>query len=628
MIVHDNGEIKNTDINNINNLSYDIVAHADMLVSIGAAASVVKYDIRSLSEMALEVRKFAPYLEVYPDSHHLLFLTNAAIEMRRYFKDVFGVEYFISLKPPSMHWPMTVSEQDDYVRFDALFFLVKMSRAMGQSFSQFQGHMKVLSDDIKRLYGTVMNTEPYMFLRNRRDYVICFAENLDVLEVQAEWTCECEPVVPLADPVAVLDIVSPAYIQFDPLKGKDNKHGQMKLLTVEMRLLQYVSMSKRKFDGVMYLGSSPGDHISVLMKAYPNVRWYAFDLKPMIPWPNLEIIPNDSLKFGRLAPMFSEPRKRLVVINDIYISNISELYKVSDGYYEEILKHADIVCYMEKCFGYYKKPLLRVRQGAEIWCQGYQAAASGEMRQIFFERNGLHSINEGAYNNRETMFRQEIRPNVYVKGKCYDCHYTDMVLKGMEAVTGVNVASETRMLCARKHYVPKIWQALRKLKTKARIKKFSEDGVALGKTVHKYHYTERDDAEYSTFVMGKDVVRISSHIPDHQKLLADPDPPDITRAEGCILLVNDEFLIKVPPYEVFPDETLEVNINGRYEKERLFVNPFCINCNLQGVAFGPRLDYLGKLELNCGCTFVKTGVVRKEFFHIEPPDENVIFHSM
>jgi len=491
---------------------------------------------------------------------------------------------------------------------------------MALTYPQFQGHMRVLSEDIKRMYGSVMNTEAYMFLRNRRDYVICFIENLDMSENRAEWVCECEAVKPQADPVAILSTLSSSFIRFDPDAGKDNKHGQMKLLTVEMRLLQHVLLSRIKFDAVLYLGASPGDHVGILMKAFPEIRWFAYDIKPLIPWPNLEIIPNDSFKFSRLMDLFGK-KKRIVIINDIYNSSMAELYRISDEYYDEIAQYADIVYYMEKCFGNYKKPLLRVRIGADVWCQSFQTSASGEMRQVFSSRLGYESINFSTFNNRETMFRQEIRPKVYVNGRCYDCHYTDLVLKGMAAVTGVDLSVDTRRLHQRKLKLPMVWQILRKLKTKARLKANEADGVIISRKKWMYHYTERDDCNYSSLVFGKDLIRISNDIPMNQRLLSDYDAPEVMRKMGSIIVVNDDFLIKVPPYEIFQDGTLEVCINNSYEKEPLSSPPFCISCNINGVSFGPRLDHFGHMILSCGCVFAKTGVLRQEFFHVEPPDK-------
>jgi len=70
--LHDN--CKDNNDNTTNNISsYDIVAHATLLVDLGIAQSVVEHDVRVLSHIGLKVREYAPYLEVYPDSHYLPF---------------------------------------------------------------------------------------------------------------------------------------------------------------------------------------------------------------------------------------------------------------------------------------------------------------------------------------------------------------------------------------------------------------------------------------------------------------------------------------------------------------------------------------------------------------------------
>jgi len=525
----------------------------------------------------------------------------------------------VCIAPPVVPSEFSMPQRNEFVIFDAYMFLIKMARSMALTFPQFSAPLRVLGEDVKRLFGALCNTPHYDTVRKRKDYIILKVDNLDVTPVEASWRCECAEVLPEADPVANFSAVSSSYIQYDPSVGRDNKHGQMKLITVEMRFLNHVLLNKTAFDTVIYLGGSPGDHIGYLMKMFPAVRWYAYDLKPIIPWDDLDIIPNDEIKFARLKPMFdSTPRKKAVIINDIFSDSPAELYKINEAYYNDIEQYVDIVYYMEKCFVDYKKPLTRMRIKSDIWFQAFQNAASGEVRQVFRNRLGLESVSTGGCENRVTMFRQEIRPKVWTNGRCYDCHYTDLILKCGQAVSGVDMTKNVWFVKERKVHPPIIWKALQRLRTKKRMKDSQGKGIFISKKKYNYHYVETDN--YDVLSLGGKVIRMSKDIPPGRNILKDFDPPEILQVEAKTIVVNEDFVIKVPPYVLSRDDFLEVQINGRYECLPAMATPFCINCNTLGAAFGPRLDLFGSLSLDCGCRFVKTGIVRTEFVAYTPPD--------
>jgi len=615
--MHDNTN-ENYDYINTVVAPYDIMVHARLLEERGILGEIIDNELGVLFEQAGRVRSYATYLECYADSHILIFLTHAAVEVRRFFKDVFLRDFHVCILPPLIPDYMSVREADEFVLFDSYMFLVKMGRSMGLSYPQFGGHLRKLGDDIKRMYGSRMTEPAYVTAKNRRDYVFCRLDTLEVTKADASWECECEPVQSLADPVAVVSDVSPAFVSYVPEAGVDNKHGQMKLLAVEMRFLEKVLLDRVSFDAVLYLGSSPGDHIGALMQMFPSVRWYAYDIKPAIPWDGLDVIPDDDVKFGRLANLFSDVRKRVVVINDIFIENTHEFYKTNEQYYEEISQYADIVYYMEKYFIEYTKPLTRVRTGSELWFQPFQSNQSFELRQVFRQRLGFEVNNRTEFDNRAIMFRQEIRPNVYVNGRCYDCHYMNLVVKCAHAITGVDMSKDVWKVYNRKYKPPVVWSALLKFRNKARLKACQKGGFRSGGKVFRYDFTETP--KYDVLCLGGKSIRIPKEIGNRRDIFKDIDPPEVISVAAKAIVVNDDFVLNVPPYVLTQQDELEVQFNRTYECLPAQAPPSCIICCTPGASFTPRLDLFGRLVLKCGSVFVKTGIVRKEFVPFRPPD--------
>jgi hypothetical protein len=601
---------------------YSLLEHSQLFVDMGAAICCHYDDFVPLVEEIPVIRTFAPYLECYNDNHILPFLTHASVEIRRYFKSVFQEESNICIFPPDFPTYMTPREKDELALFDAYFFLIKMSRAVALTYPQFSAHMRVLGDDIKRMYGSTMNTPEYVAVKNRRDYVICIVGSLELKKVDVSWPCECPEITPVADPIASLSAVPGGYVHYEKGVGVDNKHGQMKLLCVEARFLNHVLLNKTSFDSVLYLGSSPGDHIGALMKMFPAIRWFAYDLKPMIPWEGLDVIPNDEMGFRRLEKIFSPTKRRIVIINDIFVQNTTDFLRISDEYYDEVSKYCDIVFTMEKYFIEYTKSLTRVRIGAELWFQPYQGCSSFELRQVFNGRRGIEVRSMQELDNRAIAFRQEIRPNVYVDGRCYDCHYTDLVLKGCQAITGVDMSPGFKQVMMRVHKPPLVWDVMRRIGTKQRMKLNQKRGFLLklpdGVKHISYEYIQTDS--YDIFRCMDKIIRLPKDIPMKQQILLDPEPPEVISVASKVIVVNDDFAIKVAPYILSQDDFLEVHINGKFECLPVLADAGCIVCSTPGASFGPRLDLLGRLDLQCGCTFVKTGGLRKEFVTYEPPD--------
>jgi hypothetical protein len=578
------------------------------LVDRGVFGGFYDENVEAIKQVSDIVLPLYPKLSVFDERDlRRLFLTEPSIVLSQFSARVFGGDSKFFLEFPSEYSNMLPADAYPFIMGDVCLFLHNFGKAYGLSWDRGQEISREFMYKLKTDYGSVLTSPIFQKCSVRpRKYVIhhMSGSNFGIEQNDIRYDC-CHEREGGVDMVLEATMLPPTFVQYDKTMGVTDvqKCGQVKLTIVELNFLTHLLVEGRRFDTVLILGAAPGYHYSILPRCFPDVRFFAIDKRPMCPIPGIDFIPyEENMDFMFLAPMLGG-RKQVAIISDIYNEVLDIMYDIVYNYVQEVQRVADVVGVMEKFLVEYKSVMVPTYTGARYWFQPHVKKSAGEMRRIWYPSIAVRNyVSEKSIENQLCMHNQYMRPRAKKDGRCFDCHYVYLVAQVTQSITGYNIVPFVKRLLAGDYPVPPEYRIFERVKTYDQLKRKQDKGFIFKKQKYMFSLTKtRYGALYRS---GNIYVKIPRDAID-KGFLSTSQNKSFQYTTEKVVWVNDEFLVKVPPYTV-EGTLLRTWVYGSmqwYEGKKLG----CFQHVVEGDPPAMFMDHRQEIKSVCGCVWRKTG---------------------
>jgi len=553
-----------------------------------------------------------PKLSVFDDRDlRILYLVEPAIVLSQFVSRVFGSDAKYFLEYPHEYNMQLPCDAQALLMADTYLFLHRFGAAYGLSWDK--------GGEISREYMYKLKTEYLSMLSNPlfqkysvrpRKYVIHHMSGVNFKTEPNNVTYECtHERVGGADMVMKASMLPSTFVEYNPSMGVTDipKNGQLKLTIVELKYLTHLLTVGKRFDTIVILGCSPGFHYSILSKCFPGVRIFAIDKRPMCPAHGVEFVPYDEQQdYMFLVPMMGGRRRQVAIISDLYDSVADNMYTLVADYVSAIQAVADVVGVMEKFLIDYKSVMVTTYTEAEYWFQPHVKKAAGEMRRIWYPDVAVKNyISVRELENNLCMHNQYMRPCAKKDGRCWDCHYIFLTAQITQSITGYNIIPFVKKILVGDFPVPPEYRIFERVKTYGQLKNKQKKGFHYKGT--RYNYSLNKTKYGVLYTSGRVHIMIPAASIESGFVKTSHSRHDEYTQEK-IVWVNDQFLVKVPPY-VHDEGKLKTWVYGKVQ----WFTGNRLGCFVHVVEGDPPamfLDERGSITSTCGCTWKKTGVAK------------------